>query len=222
MSVQKGGIPGVLGCLEYTGLVTQLIRELCEGNEDLAVLWLDLASAYGSIPHKLVENTLDQHHIPCKIKVLILNYYGNFRLTVTSGSITSNWHRLEKGIITGLIFSSCSPWVCWWRQLRWSVEAPCPSLEFDSPPSVPLSTTWWLPLHQCLDAGGSFRACKNSSIELGWVLKRGKVVDNFRFSVDSVTIPSITEKPVPCLGKFFDCNLGDTVSVQADIKKLEA
>lgn len=57
-SVQKGGIPGMAGSLEHTGF-TQLIREVCEGKGALVVLWLDLAKAYGSIPHKLVEATLD-------------------------------------------------------------------------------------------------------------------------------------------------------------------
>ncbi len=57
-SVQKGGIPGVPGCLEHTGLVTQLIWEAHEGKGDLTALWLDLANAYGSIPHKLVELAL--------------------------------------------------------------------------------------------------------------------------------------------------------------------
>ncbi|KAG7525299.1 hypothetical protein JOB18_025050 [Solea senegalensis] len=52
-SVQKGGIPKVPGCLEHTGIVTQLIREARENKGDLAVLWLDLTNAYGSIPHKL-------------------------------------------------------------------------------------------------------------------------------------------------------------------------
>lgn len=37
-SVQKGGIPGMPGCLEHTGVVTQLIREAREGRGDLAVL----------------------------------------------------------------------------------------------------------------------------------------------------------------------------------------
>lgn len=67
---------------------------------DLVVLWLDLANAYGSIPHKLVELALHRHHVSSKIKVLILDYYHNFRLRETSGSETSDWHRLGKGIIT--------------------------------------------------------------------------------------------------------------------------
>ncbi|XP_016087054.1 uncharacterized protein, partial [Sinocyclocheilus grahami] len=104
-SVQKGGIPGAPGCLEHTGVVTQLIREAHENRGDLVVLWLDLANAYGSIPHKLVELALHLHHVPSKIKDLILDYYNNFRMRVTSGSETSDWHRIGKGIITGCTIS---------------------------------------------------------------------------------------------------------------------
>lgn len=74
-SVQKGGVPKVPGCIEHTGVVTQLIQEAREGKGDLAVLWLDLANAYRSIPHKLGETSLDRHHVPGKIKDLILDYY---------------------------------------------------------------------------------------------------------------------------------------------------
>ena len=47
VSVQKGGIPGFSGCLEHISLLTQLLREAQENKGDLAVLWLDLANAYG-------------------------------------------------------------------------------------------------------------------------------------------------------------------------------
>lgn len=90
-SVQKGGIPGVPGCLEHTGVVTQLIREARESGGDLAVLWLDLTNAYGSIPQK--------------VKHLILDYYDRFSLRVSSGQMTSDRHHLEVGIITGCTIS---------------------------------------------------------------------------------------------------------------------
>ena len=35
--VQKGGIPGFPGCLEHTGVFTQILREAREGKGDLAV-----------------------------------------------------------------------------------------------------------------------------------------------------------------------------------------
>lgn len=104
-SVQKGGIPGVPGCLEHSGVVTQLIREAREGKGNRAVLWLDLANAYGSIPHKLVEVALGRHHVPSSIKILIMDYYNNFNLRFTSGKVTSERHHLEKGIITGCTVS---------------------------------------------------------------------------------------------------------------------
>ncbi|KAL1267230.1 hypothetical protein QQF64_002905 [Cirrhinus molitorella] len=104
-AVQKGRIPKVPGCIEHTGVITQLIQEAREGGGDLAVLWLDLANAYGSIPHKVVETSLTRHHVPEKIRGLILNYYSCFNLRVTSGATTSAFHRLEKGIITGCTIS---------------------------------------------------------------------------------------------------------------------
>lgn len=57
-AAQKGEIPGMLGCIEHTEVVTQLICEARENRGDLAVIWLDLANAHGSIPHKLVATAL--------------------------------------------------------------------------------------------------------------------------------------------------------------------
>lgn len=101
--MQKGGIPRAPGCLEHTGVVTQLIREAHENSGDLAGLWLDLFKVYGSILHKLVELALHLHHVPSKIKELILDYYNNFRLRVTSGQSCQTC--LGKGIITGCTIS---------------------------------------------------------------------------------------------------------------------
>lgn len=49
-TVQNGEVQGMPGCVEHTGIVTQLIREARENRGDLLVIWLDLANA----PHKLV------------------------------------------------------------------------------------------------------------------------------------------------------------------------
>ena len=54
-SVQKGGVPGISGCLEHTSVLTQIIKEAKQSKGDLAVIWLDLAKAYGTVPHKLVD-----------------------------------------------------------------------------------------------------------------------------------------------------------------------
>lgn len=73
--MQKEGNPGVQ---------EQLIREAREGKGDLAVLWLDLANAYSSIPQKLEEAALVRHHVLSNIKNLIMDYSDNFMCHLTS------------------------------------------------------------------------------------------------------------------------------------------
>ena len=77
-SVQKGGTTGVSGCIEHTGVLRQLIREAREDKGDLSVVWLDLTNAYGSMPHKVVEETLKRYHVPEKVKNIVRQYYRKF------------------------------------------------------------------------------------------------------------------------------------------------
>jgi hypothetical protein len=66
-SVQKGGVPGFSGCIEHTSAITQLISEAKKGRKDLTVVWLDLANAYGSIPHQLIYTALRHYHVDSHI-----------------------------------------------------------------------------------------------------------------------------------------------------------
>ena len=234
-SVQKGGIPGVSGCLEHTGVVTQLIREAREGKGDLVVLWLDLANAYGSIPHKLVETTLDRHHVPKKIQDLILNYYGDFKFRATAGSVTSEWHRLEKGIITGCTIS-VSLFALAMNMLVKAAEKQCrgplsksgirqpPIRAFMDDLTVTTASVpggrWILEgLENLISwARMTFKPAKSRAL----VIKKGKVVDKFRFFLSGTEIPSIIEKPVKSLGKLFDSSLRDTAAIQSTVTELES
>lgn len=66
------------GCLESTGMVTQLIKA-CENKVDLTVLWLDLTNAYYSIPHKLVQFTMSKYIVPQHVADPILDWSNQFR-----------------------------------------------------------------------------------------------------------------------------------------------
>ncbi|XP_061920230.1 uncharacterized protein LOC133660667 [Entelurus aequoreus] len=232
-SVQKGGIPGVPGCLKHNGVVTQLIREAHESRGELAVLWLDLTNAYGSIPHKLVELALHRHHVPSKIKDLILDYYNNFRLRVTSGSITSDWHRPEKGIITGctisvVLFTLAMNMVV--KSAEVQCRGPLSRSGVRQPPiraymddltitttSVPGSRWILQGLERLIGwARMSFKPAKSRSM----VLKKGKVVNKFQFTISGTVIPSITEQPVRNLGKLFDSSLKDSAAIQKSTEEL--
>lgn len=94
------------GCMEHTGVITQLLKDVKAHKGDMAFLWLDLKNAYGSIPHKLVEESLNRHHVPPQIIETITDYYKNFKMRTAAGNTTSAWHILEKGIITGCTISA--------------------------------------------------------------------------------------------------------------------
>ena len=233
-SVQKGGIPGIPGCLEHTGVVTQLLREAREYKGDLVVLWLDLANAYGSMPHQLVHETLERHHVPAAVRALILDYYGDFSLRVSAGSTTSEWHRLEVGIITGctisvilfalamnMLVKSAEP-ECRGPKSRSGIRQPPIRAFMDdltvTTESVPGGRWILTGLEKLMGwARMSFKPTKSRSL----VLKKGRVADKFRFSISGTPIPTISEKPIKSLGKFFDSSLRDAASIKATCEELE-
>ncbi|XP_049337547.1 uncharacterized protein LOC125802987 [Astyanax mexicanus] len=234
-SVQKGGVPGMPGCLEHTGVVTQLIREARENRGDTAVIWLDLANAYGSIPHKLVSTALTTYHVPEKINELIWDYYSNFSLRFTSGSVTSAWHRLEKGIITGCTISvvlfalamnmmvKAAEVECRGPLSRSGIRQP-PIRAFMDDLTVTATTVtgcrWLLRgLERIITlARMMFKPGKSRSL----VLRKGRVVEKYRFNLDGVLIPSVSEKPVKSLGKIFDSTLKDKAAVQSTQAELKS
>ena len=104
-SVQKGGVPWFSGCLEHTSDISQIIREAKVNNKDTTVIWLDLANAYGSISHKLIDKALKYYYIPEHIQVIINGYVGGLQLRFSGGEQTTPWQRLEEGIVTGCTIS---------------------------------------------------------------------------------------------------------------------
>ena len=93
------------GCIEHTSVTTQIIKEASQNKRELAVIWLDLANAYRTIPHKLVELTLARYYVPEKFSSLIHDYYALFNMRFTVNGYKTTLQRLEIGIITGCTIS---------------------------------------------------------------------------------------------------------------------
>lgn len=101
-SCQKTGVPGFLGCIELSAMIWEQIQSAKYSKLDLHVVWLDLANAYGSVPHELISFALDFFHVHASIRSLMNVYFDNFHVCYTSMDIATGWHRLEKGIAMGL------------------------------------------------------------------------------------------------------------------------
>ena len=104
-SIQKGGVPGMSGCLEHTAVISQLIREAKEGKRDLVVTWLDNVNAYGSIPHRVILTALQRAHVPEEMCKLVESYYADVKIRFSTKKYTTDWQQVEKGIVTGCTLS---------------------------------------------------------------------------------------------------------------------
>ena len=104
-SIQKGGVPGVAGCLEHTAVISQLIREAKDGKGNLVVTWLDIANAYGSLPHDVIMTALKNAHVPDQMCKLVESYYADVKIRFSTKDFTTDWQQMEKGIVTGCTLS---------------------------------------------------------------------------------------------------------------------
>ena len=94
---------------QHEGANTQRIQPDTEKNthqvSTRSSTWLDIANAYGSIPHKLISIALQRAHVPKEIQDLIHSYYDDVSIRFTTESFTTEFLKLEKGIITGCTLS---------------------------------------------------------------------------------------------------------------------
>lgn len=65
---------------------------------DLHVVWLDLANAYGSVPHKLIDFTLKFFHIPTSVTNINAKYFSNLQTCFSLEGFTTGWQQLEGGL----------------------------------------------------------------------------------------------------------------------------
>ena len=104
-SVQKAGIPGFSGCLEHTSMIWHQIQSARREKRDLHVVFLDLANAFGSVPHSLLWEAFDFFRVPGSIKSLVKAYFLDIQLCFTTAEYTTAWQQLEVGIMAGCTIS---------------------------------------------------------------------------------------------------------------------
>ena len=54
----------VPGCWEHMSMVWSALKEARSCKTDLSTIWLDVANAYGSIPHRLIFFALERYGVP--------------------------------------------------------------------------------------------------------------------------------------------------------------
>jgi hypothetical protein len=229
-SVQKGGVPGFSGCIEHTSIITQLVSEAKINKKDLTVVWLDLANAYGTIPHMLIQEALNHYHIPEHCRDMIRSYFSAIHLRFTVNNYTTTWQKLEKGIVTGCTISV----ILFVMGMNMIIKAgeretrgPKTATNIRQPPSrgfmddltittdTVVQARWILAALEETAAWARMKFKPRKSRSL--IILKGRVTQKYQLSVQGESIPSIVDNPIKCLGKWYDDTLGD----QNNIKKIQ-
>ena len=221
---KKGSVPGTPGCMEHTGVISQLLKEAKTNEGNLAALCFDRKNAYGSIPHKLVELRLKRYHVLDRISNLILDYY-NFQ-DENNNEIPA-WYNLKRCIITGCTISS-TLFTLAMNLLIKTAELECKgpvtrSGERQTPiraymDDMTITTTSTIGARWVLKGIGklvtwarmSFNALKSWSL----VLKKGIAMEKECFKLPGETNPTIQEKSIKSQGKLIERSLRDTIAIQ--------
>ena len=100
-SIQKGFMPATPGCTEYHSKLSTIIYEARNRHKTLAVCWLDLANAYGSVHHSLIQYSLHHYHAPPQFLASIQALYSNLSATVVSQDWCTSTIPLQLGVYQG-------------------------------------------------------------------------------------------------------------------------
>ena len=222
-SVQKGGIPGFSGCVEHTSALTQLLHEARIDHKDLTVVWLDLANAYGSIPHQLIKTALQHYHIPDSARNLIMSNFSDIHLRFSCNEFTTNWIQLEMWIVTGCTISVIL-FVMGMNMIIKTAERESRGPKTNTGIRLPsnrgfmddmtvtteshIQARWILKSLEETTTWARMRFKPTKSRSL--VVKKGKVTSRFKLCIQNEEIPSLEDNPIKCLGKWFDSTLKDT------------
>lgn len=88
-SVQKAGVSGFSGCLEHTNAIGHLVETaLKEKNLHVFFFFLDLANAFGSVPHAILWTAFSFFQVPQGIIRLVKAYFRDRQFCITTQAST--------------------------------------------------------------------------------------------------------------------------------------
>ena len=105
-SNQKGFLFGVPGCVEHSFALVETLRRVKADKRAIVISWIDLANAYGSVKHNLIQFALNWYHVPKHIQGLIFDYYEKLRASVTTKDWNTNFFSFNIGLFQGCVLST--------------------------------------------------------------------------------------------------------------------
>ena len=123
------------GCIEHTFTLLEALKDAKQSHRQIIITWLDLANAYGSVRHNLIQFALNWFHVPKTIQELIFDYYEKLCAMI----ITNNWSTgflFDIGLFQGCVLSTILFTCVFQLLLDFLRPRECLGYEFKSSPTV--------------------------------------------------------------------------------------
>ncbi len=98
---QKAFLKGINGCIEHTTIMRELIADARSSKRTIHVTFFDLADAFGSVEHNLIDYTLRRNGIPTPVCDYVQNLYSRLQGSVKTKDWTSEPFNFKRGVFQG-------------------------------------------------------------------------------------------------------------------------
>lgn len=103
--VQKGFISRINGCSEHIAVLNELVADATRHNNDINVLTLDFANAFGSVDHRQIVDSLKSLGFPHKFCKWIKHLYKDNVTVFSVNGEVGHSIPMERGVRQGCPFS---------------------------------------------------------------------------------------------------------------------
>ncbi|KAJ8385386.1 hypothetical protein AAFF_G00190070 [Aldrovandia affinis] len=86
-------------------MIWEQIQRAKREKSNLHAVWLDLANAYGSVLHQLIDFAMEFFFMPECIRGLVSSYFKDLQMCFALQDFTIRWQQLEVGIAMGCSIS---------------------------------------------------------------------------------------------------------------------
>ena len=100
-SIQKAFVSSMPGCFEHQVKLSCAIQEGRLQQSNIAVCWLDLANAFGSVEHDLILLTPEHYHLETAFINLVIAVYSGLSVVVKTGTWVTDSIPFNIGIFQG-------------------------------------------------------------------------------------------------------------------------
>ena len=99
--LQKAFLPTVPGVVEHQAKLAAVIKSAHQQKRSLGIAWLDIANAYGSVHHELIQFSMAHYHAPPEFCRLLQSWYSGLSGVISTNQWQTDTVPLKTGVYQG-------------------------------------------------------------------------------------------------------------------------